>query len=268
MSVVTGIRQTARPRRIPLRRSTCRSSVRRPPGSAESSALRPRLPGRHRPGLRSATTLPAQATTLASRSTAARRRDLARRAGVRPVRVLRPADARGESVAHRGARGGTAGGARGRHPRGGAARKPMAARRAMRRGLDADPVRIGRLRGHGPRRLRVHGVAVGSVRDGAILNQNQASYDWDGTWFHAVSGTMRPGTSRCCCRGRWRRARPATATRASSASGSRFVKRKAHVRVSAISPSRPTFVADPHRHPRAAIRRIRSTCSVRLRART
>ena len=116
--------------------------------------------------------------------------------------------------------------------------------------LDADPVRIVvDFEGTGRVAYEFTVSLSDSVRDGVILNQNQASYDWDGTWFHAVSEddaawyveVLLPWT-----------VAPSTAgdgdTRELGIWFARFVKRKAHgYGYPAISPSRPTFVADLHR---------------------
>lgn len=113
--------------------------------------------------------------------------------------------------------------------------------------LDADPVRIViDFEGAGRLAYEFTVSLSGSVRDGVILNQNQASYDWDGTWFHAVSEddeawyveVLLPWTVAPSTQG-------SGETRELGVWFARFIKRQAHgYGYPAISPSRPTFVAD------------------------
>jgi len=116
--------------------------------------------------------------------------------------------------------------------------------------LDADPIRIVvDFEGAGRVAYEFTVSLSGSVRDGVILNQNQASYDWDGTWFHAVSEddeawyveVLLPWTVAPSLRG-------TGDTRELGIWFARFIKRQAHgYGYPAISPSRPTFVSDLHR---------------------
>ncbi len=54
--------------------------------------------------------------------------------------------------------------------------------------MDADPARIVvDFEGTGRVAYEFTVSLSNSIRDGIILNQNQASYDWDGTWEHAVT---------------------------------------------------------------------------------
>jgi hypothetical protein len=116
--------------------------------------------------------------------------------------------------------------------------------------MDADPIRVVvDFEGEGRVAYEFTVSLSNSIRDGVILNQNQASYDWDGTWFHAVTEDDRGWYAEMLL--------PWAVAPTSKGSGDtreiglwvvRFIKRKARgYGFPAFNTSRPTFVSDLHR---------------------